>query len=738
MLLLLLLGTLLANCRKKEWEAIYGRPEHLPSRMYQQLESKGNFKHLLAAIDKAGYKATLEAGGYWTLFAPHDSAFEAYFTARGIRGVDDLDSATCRQIITYNLVYNAFLKERLGDFQSNRGWEANTAFRRRTAYYTGVYATEDAGGNPIRAIASNRNNNGALYFVEADQNNKYIPYFVDNFLSAKNLSAADYNYFYPNTPYTGFNVADAAVTEPDIKAENGVVHVVNKVITPLPSIDEYLTSNPNYSLFKKLLDRYLVQYTPNPFVTRRYQSLTGSSEPVFTKVFSQSLGFSLNNENFLKTQDNDGQSNSYSIFVPDNASLQRFIDEVLLEHFSRLEDLPISIITDFINAHLWQSAAWPSKFESTLNFVNEEARFDPAADVVDPKMLSNGLFYGTRKVQDANVFSSVYGRPYLDPQYSMMTRLLNMELKGQVANIHRKYTLLLISDSVLNAAGYTVDRSVSNDINLQWRFTPPTGSTQPASVGADTRNRLLRILNLHVVPGTVLSSPSGEGSLMTYGGEYIGYKDGVLFAGGNVDGGNVAQVLPGASKTAKNGVVHYLDRILDFSDATVGAHIEKLGTPATSPYNYFWQYLKNSASLWNNTTKVITGVAGGTFYTVLIPSNEKIMAAVREGALPGNTATGVPNFTPTGALDRAKVENFILYHILDKRTVAADGGESGAFNTLLKNNNGEPLKVFVNNRTAGSLELTDNNNRKATIISAPSTYLSNRAVIHLIDNYLKN
>ncbi len=29
----------------------------------------------------------------------------------------------------------------------------------------------------------------------------------------KPYTAADYNYFYPNTPYTGFNVADAVVTE---------------------------------------------------------------------------------------------------------------------------------------------------------------------------------------------------------------------------------------------------------------------------------------------------------------------------------------------------------------------------------------------------------------------------------------------------------------------------------------------------------------------------------------------
>ena len=69
-------------------------------------------------------------------------------------------------------------------------------------------------------------------------------------MTARGLTAADYNYFYPSTPYTGFNVADAVVTEKDIPAENGVIHVINKVISTLPGLDEYISSNPQYSEFK--------------------------------------------------------------------------------------------------------------------------------------------------------------------------------------------------------------------------------------------------------------------------------------------------------------------------------------------------------------------------------------------------------------------------------------------------------------------------------------------------------
>ena len=265
---------ILSGC-KKNFNDYYERPANLEPPIYQVLEAKGNFKSILAAIDKAGYKPILGAAGYWTFFAPHDSAFQIYLTSRNLSSVNDLDSAACRQIVTYSLVYNAFRKERLDDYQSATGWVPSTAFKRRTANYTFVYSGTDTGGNPIKVVAANRN--GTTY-ADADNNNKYIPYFTSDFFTGKNLSIGDYTYFYPGSKFTGFNVVDAVVTEEDIPAENGVIHVVNKVITALPSIDQYLEGKPEYSLFKSLFDKFLVQYVVNQSVSRRYQIISGSSD----------------------------------------------------------------------------------------------------------------------------------------------------------------------------------------------------------------------------------------------------------------------------------------------------------------------------------------------------------------------------------------------------------------------------------------------------------------------------
>jgi hypothetical protein len=47
-------------------------------------------------------------------------------------------------------------------------------------------------------------------------------------------------------------VADAKVVlQRILRQRTGVIHVVDRVITSLPSLDQYIGSNPNYSEFKK-------------------------------------------------------------------------------------------------------------------------------------------------------------------------------------------------------------------------------------------------------------------------------------------------------------------------------------------------------------------------------------------------------------------------------------------------------------------------------------------------------
>lgn len=688
---------------EKEFDEYYKRPDWLEDPLYQQLAARGNFTHMLACIDKAGYKHTLNAAGYFTLFAPNDDAFEAYFEKQKVSGIEEIDSTAAQELLSYLLVYNAFKKDQLSDYQSNDGWVADQAFKRRTAYYIGVY-NEMVNGHTMTITPSNRNGDS---YVFGDNNNKYIPFFEDAYMSNHNLDASDYEYFYDKA-YTGFQVAGASVITANILAENGVAYEIDEVINTLPSLDEYLTQHDQYSLFKSLYEDFMVTYRSNPDITNRYRVLTGSNDSVYVKYYNSALAYSLNNENFLKEEDNDGQSDGWTLFAPENAVLSQYIQQTLLEHYASLETMPRDIIIDFLNAHMWQTTVWPSKFKNTYNFYGEEARFDAQADVTDAQVLSNGFFYGTSRVQESNLFTTVYGKAYLNPEYSMMIRALG-DLKYTISNPNVQFTVFMMADSVMSKAGFSY-----NITRSEWEYQ---GS------GVQAAERLRRDLALHIAItfNGELNDLSGDGIVETYNGEYIKYKDGQVYAAGNRDNQEMVSIL-GQEETL-NGRVYYTDKLLVYSEKLLGLHIAEF-----PEFERFFQYL-NNATIYNAGTGEIEGTSLGNFYTAFIPTNEAIEQAVADGYLPAEVS-------PSDNADKQHIANFIRYHILANKTIIPNGVEAGIFETLQKNIEGDVSNIRVFNQE-GLLQVQDNFGTTATVVNANSNKLANFAILHQIDTYLK-
>ncbi|AVR45605.1 hypothetical protein C7S20_10195 [Christiangramia fulva] len=742
--LLVVVLIFLEGCNKQEFDEYYARPDNLEPPIYQVLESRGNFTNLLSVIDKAGYKDILSTAGYWTMFAPNDEAFQKFFQENSEYGsLEAIDSTTASKIVKYALVYNAFRTDHIADFQSPIGWQEDLAYKRRTAYYTG-FQKSTINGSEIVTVASNRNNDAnANYYVSGDNNNKYIPYFYEDYMQLTRLSAADYNYFFPDQTYTGFNVIDAQVVNADIIAENGVIDEVSRVNLPLPNFDQYLQESPQYSLFKSILEENLVSYIPNNEATHTYQTYTGNADQVFVKVYDPELGFSPNNENYLKESDNDAQIEGFTMFVPTNEVLQNFIDDILLKHYPNLKALPKYVFVDFFNAHMFQTTVWPSHFSSSSNMLEEEARFDSGTDVVDQEVLSNGIFYGTNKVQKSNLFYSVYTSAYLDPDYSLMTRALNEPdgYKKIISNIGRDYVLFMMSDETLHELGYDYN------INRQeWEYTSPeTGVTTSGSLA---KSRILRVLYNHIAPNPDgrLNDLSGTGMFRSgdteIPGEYIKFDNNTVYAAGNEDAGGVVHIT--GYEDQENGRVYYTDNILKFSEQPPAKDLKELavGTDSipveNSPYSYYYNYLKNS-EIYDSNTYAIRGVDLGTKYTFIIPSNDAIQQAVRDSVLPGiETETGLePNFAPSNSVEKEKVTKFLLYHILENRIVAADGYVEGLVETLLKDDFNNSKYVNVVN-DPGALQFIGEQGRMAELIPEYSNNLADRSLIHLIDNYLQH
>ncbi|MFL1011697.1 fasciclin domain-containing protein [Flavisericum labens] len=726
----------LASCNsKEEFDEYYARPDNLEQPIFQQLEARGNFTNLTTLIEKAGYKDILGKSGYWTMMAPNDAAFENFFQEQGISNVSSIDSTMASKIVRYALIYNAFRTERLSDYQSRIGWEEDNAFRRRTAYYDG-FQTKTVDGSEIVVAGSNRNNEpGADYYIPGDNNNKYISYFVTEYMDALGLSAFDYEYFYPNSSYIGFNVLAGTTVESDIVAENGIIHEVDKVSLPLISLDQKLEVSPNYSIFREMLENNLVQYVFDQDATDTYQNFTRKSDEVYVKVYDPALFFSPNNENYIKEADNDGQSDAYTLFAPDNTALQPFIDDILLKNYSALDKLPKYIFEDFYNAHMVQNAAWPSKLSTYSNGLEEDMRFDLNADVTEAEVLSNGFFYGTSKVQESNLFFSVYTSAYLDPDFTLATRLYNdgSGYREIISNLGGKYTLFLPSDDILREHGY--DYNINRD---EWVYTDP--ETGNSVAGTLARSRILRVLynGIAPTPNDEMNDLSGSGIIRTgdfdLAGEYIKWENNQVWGAGNekieIIGGEVLQEETRVNilgfEDQRNGRTYYIDDIIEFTEVTPGFELFDLALQKPAYFNFFL-YLYSS-SLFDQTTGAISGVDLGTSYTFVVPNDAAIAQAVADGVLPSNN-------NPSSPEEKEQVESFIKYHILATRTASDDGLIGGQTETLLKDFEGN--KTYINVISApGELSFLDSANREATYIPSESNNLADRSLIHLVDNYL--
>lgn len=728
--LLVLSLTVLSSCSQDVFDEYYARPESLEAPIYQQLETRGNFKNLTALVQKAGYKDILNKAGYWTMMAPNDEAFTKFFQEKGFSDVTKVDSITAAKIVKFALIYNAFREEKLSDYQSSKGWVVDNAFRRRTAFYDG-YQTKIVDGVPTVTLGANRNGN----WYAGDNNNKYVTYFTNEYFASKNLSSYDFNYFYPSAEYTGFNVLNSKVVEADIIAENGVIHEIDKVNLPLLNIDQYLEEDSakgtasKYSLFRKVIEDNLITYVFNQTATTNYSNYTGKSDKVYIKFYDATLAISPNNENYLKVEDNDGQADAFTMIVPENTAFQNFITTVLLKNYTALEKLPRYIFQDLVNAHMVQGAVWPSLKGNFLNGLKEDLRFDFNSNIIDKKVLSNGFFYGSNIVQKSNLFYSVYTSAYLDPKYSFATRLFNdgSGYREMISNINQKFTIFLPSDVILRSLGYEYDTTHS-----YWVYVSPVNGASIS--GTNARNRLLRLFY-----NCIVLTPNGElnniattsGTIRTgdndLPGEYIKWSNNKVYAAGNVASGTAVNIT--GKEVQANGIAYYVDNLPQYSEELQGLVIKRLAASNTQ-FNSFYQYLLNS-SIYNSTTGKIEGVDLGTSYTFIVPNTAAIAKAVTEGVLPANPATKVQG-------ERDLIADFIRYHIISNKTASNDGNVIGLYETLRKNNQGDKTYVEINS-TSATLSFKDNSgtNPTANFILASSNNLADRSLIHLVDNYLK-
>lgn len=749
--LLVFLSLFVLSCSKKEWDNYYGRPEGLGQPIYQQLEHRGNFKHLLALLDKAGYKDILGQQGWWTFFAPTDNAFDLFYQANNLSD-ETIDDSLASAIVKYNLLFNSYRKDQLSIYQ--QGGTADVipgqAFKRRTAYYDWV-----KGEGRRLIVQTNRN---ASYtrtssissagvevsrYVDGDNNFKNIPYFTDDYLNMNGLSVVDYLSFFPEAKFNNFSVVDANVVEKDIPAENGTIHVIDKVIKPLPSLDQYLSSHSQYSEYKKLLDS-VAFYTSNAYMTGRNKVVNDNSDSVYVKAYSGQLAFSPNNENYQEAGTTSffatmSQSRNYTMLVPTNEALTQYRKKLLVNYQNSFGKAPATLLIDFINSTMWAQEMWPSQFNVKTNFL-EETPSVTISEVSDKQLLSNGMLYGLSRAHESNLFRTIYGIPYLNPRFSMTLMAYSYaaaNIRSVITQPNVSFVSFITPDDVLTAAGWRYNEGSAGTSTTPWGFKSATSTSYSHS--ANYRDIIMRIMRtgLALSPNAQFDNLSGKGMIETLNGEYIKFDNDRIQTSGTLDDNNRWIKITALQDQPVNGRAYIVDGLLTYSEKNVGYHLENLAVSLPESYSsYVW--LVQNSGIYNSTTGAIAGVNLGADYnyTIFAPTNAAISEAVKAGLLPGNKTTGaLPSSKPTNQIDLDNIRKFILYHILNGASVVPDGRKSDNYLTLLQTEAGDNTFIEVTN-LPGNIVITDRSGHQASTILSTSNQLSSRTVIHSINSYL--
>jgi uncharacterized surface protein with fasciclin (FAS1) repeats len=210
-----------------------------------------NLSSLVAAVTKAELVATLSGSGPFTVLAPTNEAFAAFLEEKGFNSLDDVPKEVITQILLNHVIDGSLKSTDL------------------TTGYANTKATSDASQTPMSIYI---NTDGGVKFNGISQ-----------------------------------------VSVPNVSADNGTVHVVDKVID-LPTIVTFAAADSNFSILVEALMR----------------------ESSYTYVETLSTP-------------NGTEPAPFTVFAPVNSAFVSLLNELDL---TALSEVPTATLTSTLNTHV--------------------------------------------------------------------------------------------------------------------------------------------------------------------------------------------------------------------------------------------------------------------------------------------------------------------------------------------------------------------------------------------------
>jgi uncharacterized surface protein with fasciclin (FAS1) repeats len=534
-ILLLSMFFVFSGCQKFGEHEKYQRPDWLPGKLYTTLLLQENLTLFAECLKLAGLDTIINVSGSWSVFAPTDEAIQQYLTDNNYAAVSNIPLDELERITKFHIVQNPWSLQQLQSL-SAYGWRTRDDSRR----YSYAYKRQTILKNPLEKYWIKRKRNQEMIVLDSVNSDRYkkvfvqtrknVPIFYDAFLNINGISSNDFN-FYFDRPYEPGNVyyAGAKILRADIFAENGFVHIIDRVVSPMLNAKELLERElpgESYKLFLELVYWYYPSFEPNISATyNQYEVRFGGEVDTLWDLNYFHLAFAPHKER-IGTEGpdiNETWVRHNGLFAPTDDAFKKFMDEILTvksgyPHWSDYYSLPKDIADILIARHFKPNPIYPSTnlynelFKGNGGFKQNENA------IIRKEFGSNCTFIGLNEYIPDRVFTSVTCPVFCRPGYSLFRQaLIYADIHNVIANHNGPLYFFPIPDFALGVDSSLILNWIDKDRNI---YNFREYNRQKRLVENLSRNAVRsRILN-HV--GTSISYGSDDKELIrTLGGNFI-------------------------------------------------------------------------------------------------------------------------------------------------------------------------------------------------------------------------
>ncbi len=508
-----LLGLTLTGC---EDDLLTGTPSWLGESVMGELERRGNFSQTIKLIQSQDedYESVLRKTGSKTVFVADDAAWNVFYNNNpwGVRSIDDLTAAQKKLLFKSNMIDSPYLIEQLGNIPAASATSdpvEGSCMRRSSSVgimdsVPLVSAASFPVINPIRVDSKTgeqvdhwkRLRGKENAYILQDNSVAPIIHFMPKFMQVNNITADDVSFLTNgeiNTTDSAF-INGKVVKETDVTCQNGYIHVLNGVAVPLDNLANVIANNPNFSIYKRLLDRFSYP-SYDETQTAEFHRQYGGEDSIFVKKY-----FNSHTQNGFNQYDaNDGgttiltllpfdpghnryiqpsasgmtfQQDAGVMLVPTDEAMIKYLETEgsdLNERYANAgpgatawDNAPDEVILPLLRNTMLVSlrASIPSMFGSVNNTAGEPMGVTKS-DIDSVLWACNGVIYQTNKVYVAPEYLSVFYPAVIRAQddLRMVYTVVNNDnlvtgskgLYAYLNNMTTTYSFIIPTDNALQA-----------------------------------------------------------------------------------------------------------------------------------------------------------------------------------------------------------------------------------------------------------------------------------------------